>query len=169
MLTRRRLLLSSAAVLGAAALPPGFVRASLAGGGGIFPVSHTEEEWKALLTPVQYRILRYGQTELPHSSPLNDEHRAGLYHCAGCDTAIYSSAHKYDSGTGWPSFWQPVADALIGTTVDYIQGYATVEAHCATCGGHLGHIYGDGPAPTYRRHCINGDALVFMPGEARQG
>lgn len=172
MLTRRGLLLSTAAVFGAAAAagPLRLVRGASADATGLFPVTHTDAEWKQLLTTDQYNVLRLGSTELPNSSALNEEHRAGLFHCAGCDTALYSSETKYESGTGWPSFWAPIADHLLGNTIDYTEGYANVEVHCATCGGHLGHVYGDGPAPTYERYCMNGDALVFKPGEvARQG
>ena len=136
---------------------------------GTFEVTKTEAEWREVLDEFEYAVLREEATERPWTSPLLDEHRAGTFVCRGCDLPLFDAATKYDSGTGWPSFWQPVSDDLIGTTVDYIQGYATVEAHCATCGGHLGHIFGDGPAPTYKRHCINGDALVFKPGEVGQG
>ena len=102
-------------------------------------------------------------TERPFSSQLNDNKKSGLYHCAGCDTALYSSETKFDSGTGWPSFYAAVEDA-VGTSTDYKLVYPRTEVHCATCGGHLGHVFDDGPQPTGKRHCINGVAMRFAPG-----
>ncbi|MBP0615556.1 peptide-methionine (R)-S-oxide reductase MsrB [Jiella mangrovi] len=129
-----------------------------------FPVSHTDAEWKKLLTPDQYAVLRNEATERPFSSPLNDNKKAGIYACAGCDTPVYSSKTKFDSGTGWPSFWEPISATAVGTTTDYKLIYPRTEVHCATCGGHLGHVFDDGPKPTGKRHCINGVALNFKPG-----
>ncbi|TFF21910.1 peptide-methionine (R)-S-oxide reductase MsrB [Jiella endophytica] len=131
---------------------------------GSFPVSHTEAEWKKLLTPDQFAVLRNEATERPFSSQLNANKKAGLYACAGCDTPVYSSKAKFDSGTGWPSFWEPVSAEAVGTTTDYKLIYPRTEVHCATCGGHLGHVFNDGPKPTGKRHCINGVALNFKPG-----
>jgi len=125
-----------------------------------YPVSYSDAEWKKRLTADQYYILRQHGTERPYTSPLNDEHRKGTFLCAGCNTPMFSSATKFDSGTGWPSFWKPLPGA-VGTTTDYKVGYPRTEVHCATCGGHLGHVFDDGPKPTGKRYCMNGDALLF--------
>lgn len=126
----------------------------------VFEVTKSEAEWRVLLTPAQYAVLREQETERAGSSPLNDEHRKGTFFCAGCDLALYASDTKYDSGTGWPSFWKPLPDA-IATRSDWgILGKRT-EVHCRRCGGHLGHVFNDGPEPTGKRYCMNGLALVF--------
>jgi peptide-methionine (R)-S-oxide reductase len=126
-----------------------------------FEITHTEAEWRALLPPARFEVLRHAATERPFSSPLNDEHREGVFRCAGCDLDLFSSATKFDSGTGWPSFWQPLDDA-IGTTTDRSFGMVRTAVHCRRCGGHLGHVFNDGPKPTGLRYCMNGLALTFV-------
>ncbi len=126
-----------------------------------YAVSKTNAEWKEILTPEQYYILRQAGTESPYSSPLNKTYAAGTFHCAACNTPLYESKHKFDSGTGWPSFDRAVK-GNVDQDVDYKIGYARVELLCGTCGGHLGHAFNDGPRETTGwRHCINGDALIF--------
>jgi peptide-methionine (R)-S-oxide reductase len=128
-----------------------------------FPITKSEADWRKLLTREQYRILREEGTERAFASPLDKEKRKGIFVCAGCGNKLYSSAHKYDSGTGWPSFSQANDKDAVGTSTDYKIGYPRTEVHCADCGGHLGHIFGDGPKPSGKRHCINGLALKFVP------
>ena len=125
-----------------------------------FEIMRTDEEWRTILTPEQYRVLRRKGTERAGTSPLNAEKRAGTFHCAGCDLPVYSSKAKFDSGTGWPSFWEAVEDA-VRTSVDRSFFMIRTEVHCRRCGGHLGHVFDDGPPPTGKRHCINGVALKF--------
>lgn len=127
---------------------------------GPFEVMRTEAEWRAMLTPLQYRVMREEGTERAGSSPLDKNYADGIYHCRGCDQALYSSDHKYDSGTGWPSFYAVLPDA-IGTKTDTRFFMTRTECHCDRCGSHLGHIFGDGPQPTGQRHCLNGASLVF--------
>lgn len=125
-----------------------------------FEVTMTEAEWRARLTPEQFAVLRQEATERAGSSPLDGEKRAGTFHCAGCDLPLFASAAKYDSGTGWPSFWEPLADA-VGTRNDPGLFGSRTEVHCRRCGGHLGHVFDDGPQPTGKRYCMNGLAMVF--------
>ena len=125
-----------------------------------YEVSHTEAEWRALLSEAQFRVLRLSDTEAPNTSPLTDEQRAGTYHCAGCALPLYASATKFESGTGWPSFWQPL-DNAVATQRDAGPLGLRTEVHCRRCGGHLGHVFTDGPPPTGLRYCMNGLALTF--------
>ncbi len=130
-----------------------------------YPVEHSEAQWRALLGPTAFAVLRKGATERPFSSPLLNEHGAGIFACAGCATALFKSQTKYDSHTGWPSFW----DVLPGSIVrqdDRSLGMARTEVQCATCGGHLGHVFDDGPQPTGLRYCMNGVAMTFKPATA---
>lgn len=129
---------------------------------GIVKVVKTPEEWKKQLTPVQYYVLREEGTERPFSSPLNDEKRKGTFVCVACELPLFESKTKYDSGTGWPSFYQAIPGAL-GTTVDHKLIYPRTEYHCARCDGHQGHVFDDGPKPTGLRYCNNGVALKFIP------
>jgi peptide-methionine (R)-S-oxide reductase len=128
-----------------------------------FPVAKTEAEWRAELPAEAFRVLRQHGTERPGTSPLNVEKREGVFHCRGCDSALFRYDTKYESGTGWPSFWAPIEGA-VGTTVDRSLFMTRTEVHCANCGGHLGHVFPDGPAPTGERYCLNGVALAFKPG-----
>ena len=132
---------------------------------GPFEVAYSDEEWRRRLTREQYYVLRAHGTERAGTSPLNGEKRAGTYNCAGCDLPLFSSETKYESGTGWPSFWAPLENA-IGTSEDRSLFTTRTEVHCRRCGGHLGHVFEDGPPPTGLRYCMNGVALKFAPGEA---
>ncbi len=162
-MNRRHFLLGGTAAIGTAfAFGP-----NLTGGGAIaateetFEITKTKAQWQQILTPQQYRVLREEGTEYAHSSPLLQEKRAGTYNCAGCELPLYSSKDKYDSGTGWPSFYQALPNA-IGTKEDRKLFSVRTECHCSRCGSHLGHIFDDGPAPTGKRHCLNGVSLTFV-------
>jgi len=127
-----------------------------------FPVEKTEAEWRAALAPEAFRVLRQHGTERPGSSPLNAEKRPGIFDCAGCGTPLFDATTKFESGTGWPSFWDPIEGA-VATRTDRSFFMTRVEVHCANCGGHLGHVFPDGPRPTGQRYCMNGAALTFRP------
>ena len=164
MMIRRRTLLAGVAVTGIAALTGtatllrrGTTNAEAEG----FEIMKTDAEWKAQLSANQYAVLRDAGTERAGSSALLHEKRTGTYHCAGCDLPVYSSADKYDSGTGWPSFTKPI-EAAVATRPDRQVLFELTEVHCRRCGGHFGHIFDDGPAPLGKRHCINGLSLSFV-------
>ena len=127
-----------------------------------FPVTRSEDEWQAKLTPEQFRVLREHGTERPGSSPLNAEKRHGRFLCAACESELFDSNTKYESGSGWPSFFAP-KEGAVATTEDRTLGMRRVEVHCARCGGHLGHVFPDGPTPTGLRYCMNGAAMKFKP------
>lgn len=168
----RRTLLTGLAALGAGALGVRMLRSgetsgvAMAAAGAFEKIEKTEAEWREILEPEQFHILRKAGTERPGTSPLNEEKRKGVFHCAGCDLDLYPSETKYESGTGWPSFWAPIDANRIGTSTDYKLIYPRTEVHCARCEGHLGHIFDDGPPPTGERHCLNGLALTFKPAES---
>ena len=130
-----------------------------------FELTLSDAQWKAKLSPAAYNVLRHEGTEAPYSSPLNKEHRAGIFSCGGCALPAFSSKTKFESGTGWPSFWAPLANAVKSRT-DSALGMARTEVHCRRCGGHLGHVFDDGPKPTGLRYCMNGVAMTFTPGKA---
>lgn len=146
--------------LGAGAALPALAACGAAAEAKVFPLKLSDAEWRKRLTAEQYYVLRKKGTEVPFTSPLNKEKRKGTFVCAADGQALFASATKYDSGTGWPSFWKPLPGAL-GTSTDYEVGYPRTEVHCSRCGGHLGHVFDDGPRPTGKRYCINGDAMLF--------
>jgi len=131
------------------------------------PVQKSEDEWRRKLNPDQYRVLRQHGTERAGTSPLNDEHREGTFRCAGCGEPLFDSSTKYDSGSGWPSFYKPMPGA-VGTETDSSHFVTRTEVHCAKCGGHLGHVFPDGPKPTGERYCMNGAALDFQPARSAE-
>lgn len=162
----RRTFLGSTALAGALAAAGFTLRGGQADAAdGAFEIVKSDSEWKAELTPEQYYVLRKHGTERAGSSPLDREKRAGTFHCAGCDLPLFSSDTKYDSGTGWPSFWAPL-DNAIGTSEDRSFFMVRTEVHCRRCGGHLGHVFEDGPKPTGLRYCMNGVAMTFKPSGA---
>jgi peptide-methionine (R)-S-oxide reductase len=128
-----------------------------------FAVSYSEAEWQKRLSPGAYAVLRKEGTEYPYTSALNDEHRSGIFACAGCGQELFASETKFDSGTGWPSFFRPIAETAVGTRIDGALMMTRTEVHCARCGGHLGHVFEDGPPPTGLRYCMNGVAMTFRP------
>jgi peptide-methionine (R)-S-oxide reductase len=164
MVMTRRLLLTGAAVgLAAAAGSRWWAVPSRAA--DTFEVTRSDDDWRKLLTPDQYAVLRQSATERPFSSPLLHEARPGTFACAGCDLDLFSSTTKFDSHTGWPSFWAPL-DKAVGTVEDTSFGMARTAVHCSRCGGHLGHVFPDGPKPTGLRYCMNGVAMTFNPEAA---
>ena len=161
---RRNTLLGIGALAGLAAGLRGFFESTPAHAAPRkYEVTKTEEEWRKLLTPDQYYVLRKAGTERPFSSPLDKEKRTGMFNCAGCALPLFSSKTKFNSGTGWPSFWQPVDKAAVDEDADTTLGMRRVEVLCHRCGGHLGHVFDDGPKPTGLRYCMNGVALNFIP------
>ena len=157
-MTRRQLLSGALCGIAAAALS----RLGLGEAQAAYPFALSDDEWRRRLSPLAYQVLRHEATEHPFTSPLNKEHRKGTFACAGCGQSLFSSQTKFDSGTGWPSFWKPLPRA-VGTSRDFGLGYPRTEVHCARCGGHLGHVFDDGPPPTGQRYCMNGVALSFTP------
>jgi len=157
MMTRRRFLTGGTAGMVMLGLSESLVLAAEQ-----FEVTKSDAEWRKILTPDQYAVLRHEVTERPFSSPLDKEKRRGTFACAGCGLELFSSATKFESGTGWPSFWRPL-DKAVGTTRDMSLGMPRTEVHCRRCGGHLGHVFDDGPQPTGLRYCMNGVAMVFKP------
>ena len=127
------------------------------------PVEVSAADWKSKLTPFEFHVLREHGTERAWTSPLLEEHRPGVFRCAGCGQELFTSDAKYESGSGWPSFWKPVSDEAVEVSVDRSHGMVRTEVHCRKCGGHLGHIFEDGPAPTGLRYCTNGASLTFEP------
>jgi peptide-methionine (R)-S-oxide reductase len=158
VLHRRRFVKILLAGAGVLSFLPFFTMAESA----IEPLSLSDEEWKKRLTVQQYRVLRHKGTELAFSSPLNNEKHDGMFVCAGCGLPLFPSRFKFDSGTGWPSFWQPLDHAVVERN-DTSFGMTRTEVHCSRCGGHLGHVFNDGPPPTGLRYCMNGVAMVFAP------
>jgi peptide-methionine (R)-S-oxide reductase len=130
---------------------------------GVFEITKTDEEWRAILTAEQYAVLRKEKTEPPFKNAYHNHKAHGIYHCAGCDLPLFSSETKYDSKTGWPSFWQPIEPTAVRTKTDWKLLFPRTEVHCRRCGGHLGHVFDDGPPPTRLRYCINSAALEFVP------
>lgn len=163
LMDRRRFLGAGGAAAMAVLWPWGSAGAAKA-----YPFALSDAEWRKRLSPLAYDVLRHQATEHPFTSPLNKEHRSGIFTCAGCGLRLFSSKTKFDSGTGWPSFWAPLPGA-VGTSRDFELGYPRTEVHCSRCGGHLGHVFDDGPKPTGKRYCMNGVALAFVPEAKASG
>ena|SRR6185503_151333 len=159
MESRRQFLVALASAAGLVPLV-GWLTGPSAVSTGTFPVTYSDREWRDRLSAAQYKVLRRQSTERPFTSPLNREHRNGVFKCAGCGRELFASSTKFDSGTGWPSFWRPIEGAVI-TGIDRSWLMVRTEVHCGGCGGHLGHVFEDGPQPTGLRYCINGVALTF--------
>ena len=170
MMTKRQFALSGVAVAALAAIGGrlGIGRARSESTPEVFEVTKTDAEWKAILSPEQFDVLRKEGTEYPGTSALLEEHRKGTFACAGCDLPVFESDKKFDSGTGWPSFWQEIKGNVTFKSDTSLLMQRT-EEHCRRCGGHLGHVFDDGPPPTGKRHCINGVSLVFHPADATTG
>jgi len=162
-MNRRQFLKNSAGTIAFLAIP-GFVYTSFADQEVLHVINLSDKEWKAKLKPLEYKVLRKEGTERPFTSPLNDEKRKGTYVCRGCDLPLFKSETKYDSGTGWPSFFDTIKEN-IGTKRDFVLLVPRTEYHCKRCGGHQGHVFKDGPKPTGLRYCNNGVALTFIPDE----
>jgi peptide-methionine (R)-S-oxide reductase len=162
--SRRKFLATTWAGCGAAVLGNVLfgTSASVSAPSGHFPLTLSTAEWHKRLSPAQFDVLREEGTERAFTSPLNDEHRKGIFACAGCAQKLFESQTKFDSGTGWPSFYQPIKGA-VGESSDRSLGMTRTEVHCANCGGHLGHVFDDGPRPTGLRYCMNGVAMTFQP------
>jgi peptide-methionine (R)-S-oxide reductase len=165
MMTRRQVFLAGGSALALLAAYRILGSPSASGAAETFEVARSDAQWHALLTPDQYTVLRLQGTERPFSSPLDHEMRPGMFACAGCDLPLFSSKTKFDSHTGWPSFWQPL-DEAVGTSEDRFLAMIRTEVHCRRCGGHLGHVFNDGPPPTGLRYCMNGIAMTFKPATA---
>ena len=169
MTTRREFVLSGSAAIIAGGFSMsifGQKADAKSGQGETYEVAHSESEWKQMLTPEQYRVLRDHGTERAGTSPLDREKRAGKFACAGCGQELFASDAKFDSGTGWPSFFAPLPKA-VGTSVDKAWFATRTEVHCSRCGGHLGHVFEDGPRPTGLRYCMNGVAMKFVPADQK--
>jgi peptide-methionine (R)-S-oxide reductase len=160
MINRRLLLLSGVAVAAVAGIR--WLDGSDVEAAGAFEIDKSDSEWRRILTKPQYEVLRLHHTEIPGSSPLNREKRKGVFSCAACDLPLFSSETKFESGTGWPSFYRPLPNA-VGTRTDRVLLIPRTEVHCRRCGGHLGHVFSDGPPPTGQRYCMNGIAMTFKP------
>lgn len=162
MMSRRTASQSVFATMLAAVAAPRAASAAAPASTGTFEITKTPEEWKKILTKEQYYVLREHGTERAFTSPLDKQYGAGMYNCAGCDLPLFSSETKYDSTTGWPSFWKPL-DKAVGMSIDKSFFSVRTEIHCRRCGGHLGHVFPDGPKPTGERYCMNGVSLKFIP------